>query len=120
MKTIKGDHFWDNGEANLLKGLVLYVQMAPTIPQKDKNLAKVYELLTDPKLMHTINGVLGKSEHHASKASFSLFAQSSETVRQGIILGLGTRLQVLQDQAVKQLVSSSDIDLTAPGRHKCA
>ena len=116
----KGDHFWDNGEANLLKGLVLYVQMAPTIPQKDKNLAKVYELLTDPKLMHTINGVLGKTEHHASKASFSLFAQSSETVRQGIILGLGTRLQVLQDQAVKQLVSSSDIDLTAPGRHKCA
>lgn len=67
----KGDHFWDNGEANLLKGLVLYVQMAPTIPQKDKNLAKVYELLTDPKLMHTINGVLGKTEHHASNRYFS-------------------------------------------------
>ena len=116
----KGDHFWDNGEANLLKGLVLCVQLDPTIQQKDKNLTKVYEILTGNNLMGTINGVLGKKEYHAAKASFSLFAQSSETVRQGIILGLGTRLQVLQDQAVKQLVSHSDIDLTAPGRHKCA
>lgn len=116
----KGDHFWDNGEANLLKGLVLCVQLDPTIQQKDKNLTKVYEILTGNNLMGTINGVLGKTEYHAAKASFSLFAQSSETVRQGIILGLGTRLQVLQDQAVKQLVSRSDIDLTAPGKRKCA
>jgi len=33
---------------------------------------------------------------------------------------LGTRLQVLQNEAVKQLVSFSDIDLTAPGKRKCA
>ena len=116
----KGDHFWDNGEANLLKGLVLYVQMARTIRPKDKNLSKVYEILTGNNLAGTINGVLGNTEYHPSKASFSLFAQSSETVRQGIILGLGTRLQVLQDQAVKQLVSCSDIDLTAPCKRKCA
>ena len=116
----KGDHFWDNGEANLLKGLVLCVQLDPTIQQKDKNLTKVYEILTGNNLMGVINGVLGKREYHAAKASFSLFAQSSETVRQGIILGLGTRLQVLQDQAVKELVSHSDIDLTAPGKRKCA
>ena len=119
----KGDHFWDNGEANLLKGLVMYVQADPKTPPEEKNLSKVYELLTGPLLMHIMNNVLNdKNEKrvHPSKASFSLFAQSSDTVRQGIILGLGTRLQVLQDQAVKQLVSFSDIDLTAPGRHKCA
>ena len=119
----KGDHFWDNGEANLLKGLVMYVQADPKTPPEEKNLSKVYELLTGPMLMHIMNNVLNdKNEKrvHPSKASFSLFAQSSDTVRQGIILGLGTRLQVLQDQAVKQLVSFSDIDLTAPGRHKCA
>ena len=119
----KGDHFWDNGEANLLKGLVMYVQTDPKTPPEQKNLSKVYELLTGPMLMHVIANVLNdKSElrAHPSKASFSLFAQSSDTVRQGIILGLGTRLQVLQDKAVQRLVSFSDIDLTAPGRHKCA
>ena len=56
---------------------------------------------------------------HPARAPFNLFAQSSDTVRSGIILGLGTRLQVLQNQAVQRITSRSDIDLTAPGRNKC-
>ena len=116
----KGDHFWDNGEANLLKALVLYVQLDRTIPEKDKNLAYVYKLLTDGNLAHIIAKMNSLDATHPCKAPFNLFAQSSDTVRAGIILGLGTRLQVLQNQAVQQLVSFSDIDLTAPGRRKCA
>ncbi len=116
----KGDHFWDNGEANLLKALVLYVQMDNRIPREKKNLAYVYKLLTDGTLPHIIKEMGDLDTGHPAKAPFNLFAQSSDTVRQGIILGLGTRLQVLQNQAVQQLVSFSDIDLTAPGRHKCA
>ena len=38
----------------------------------------------------------------------------------GIIIGLGTRLQVLQNEAVQRITSQSDIDLTAPAKHKCA
>ena len=34
--------------------------------------------------------------------------------------GLGTRLQVLQNEAVASIIRHSDIDLTAPGRKKCA
>ena len=34
---------------------------------------------------------------HPARAPFNLFAQSSDTVRSGIIQGLGTRLQVLQN-----------------------
>ncbi len=116
----KGDHFWDNGEANLLKALVLYVQLDNSIPKEKKNLAYVYKLLTDGTLPHIIKEMGELKIGHPAKAPFNLFAQSSETVQAGIILGLGTRLQVLQNQAVQQLVSFSDIDLTAPGRHKCA
>ena len=116
----KGDHFWDNGEANLLKALVLYVQLDNRIPQERKNLAYVYKLLTDGTLPYIIKEMGDLKVGHPAKAPFNLFAQSSETVQAGIILGLGTRLQVLQNQAVQQLVSFSDIDLTAPGRHKCA
>ena len=50
---------------------------------------------------------------HPARAPFNLFAQSSDTVRSGIILVLGTRLQVLQNQAVQRITSRSDIDLTA-------
>lgn len=54
------------------------------------------------------------------RIAYNLFAQSSDTVRSGIVLGLGTRLQVLQDLAVQRITSQSDIDLTAPGKRKCA
>ena len=116
----KGDHFWDNGEANLLKALVLYVQLDNRIPKEKKNLGYVYKLLTDGTLPHIIKEMGELKVGHPAKAPFNLFAQSSETVQAGIILGLGTRLQVLQNEAVQQLVAFSDIDLTAPGRHKCA
>lgn len=42
----KSDHFWDNGEANLLKALVLYTDLDKTLPPERKNLAYVYQLLT--------------------------------------------------------------------------
>ena len=57
---------------------------------------------------------------HPARAPFNLFAQSSDTVKSGIILGLGTRLQVLQNESVKNIATESDIDLTAPGKKKCA
>lgn len=41
-------------------------------------------------------------------------------MRSGIVLGLGTRLQVLQNEAVRDIISRSDINLTAPGKRKCA
>ena len=116
----KGDHFWDNGEANLLKALVLYVQRGLQFKPEEKNLGEVYQLLTDKDLPHLIKALDRLDSDHPAKAPFNLFSQASDTVKQGIVLGLGTRLQVLQNQAVKRLLSRSDIDLTAPGRRKCA
>lgn len=116
----KGDHFWDNGESNLLKALVLYVDLDRSLTPDKKNLATVYQLLTR-NTERTLTGMFEKLPmDHPARAPFNLFAQASDTVKSGIILGLGTRLQVLQNEAVKRLVSFSDIDLTAPGKHKCA
>ena len=116
----KGDHFWDNGESNLLKALVLYTDLDKSLTQERKNLAYVYQLLTRNS-EKTLTAMFEKLPlDHPARAPFNLFSQASDTVKSGIILGLGTRLQVLQNDAVKQLVSFSDIDLTAPGRHKCA
>lgn len=38
----KGDHFWDNGEANLLKALILYVDQDPAREPEQKYLPAVY------------------------------------------------------------------------------
>ena len=116
----KGDHFWDNGESNLLKALVLYVDQDKTRHLNEKNLPAVYQMLTQYS-ERQLTALFEKLPlDHPARAPYNLFAQASDTVRSGIILGLGTRLQVFQNEAVRSITSRSDIDLTAPGREKCA
>lgn len=42
----KGDHFWDNGEGNLLKALILMVDQDKKLNPNQKNLTSVYQMLT--------------------------------------------------------------------------
>lgn len=116
----KTDHFWDNGEGNLLKSLILYVDLDPTRSPEEKNLPAVYEML----IRHSAAQLTALFERlpldHPARGPYRLFSQASDTVRSGIVLGLGTRLQVLQNEAVARILRHSDIDLTAPGKRKCA
>lgn len=116
----KGDHFWDNGEGNLLKALVLYVDRDKTRDAKTKHLPTVYRMLTQNSEAQ-ITAIFEKLPlDHPARAPYNLFAQASDTVRSGIILGLGTRLQVMQNKAVQAITGRSDIDLSLPGKRKCA
>ena len=116
----KGDHFWDNGEANLLRALILYVDQDRTRSADMKHLPAVYQMLTQNSEKQ-LSALFEKLPlDHPARAPYNLFAQASDTVRSGIILGLGTRLQVMQDKAVQNITSRSDIDLMAPAKKKCA
>ncbi len=116
----KGDHFWDNGEGNLLKALILLVDLDPSRSPETKHLPAVYQMLTrnTERQLTTLFEKLPLD--HPARAPYNLFAQSSDTVRSGIIQGLGTRLQVLQNREVQGITSRSDIDLAAPGSKRCA
>ena len=115
-----GDHFWDNGEGNLLKALMLYIDRDRTRGLDSKHLPAVYRLLTQ-NTEKQLTALFDKLPlDHPARAPYNLFAQSSDTVRSGIVLGLGTRLQVLQNHAVQEITMKSDIDVTAPGKRKCA
>ena len=91
----ESDHFWDNGEANLLKSLILYVDMDSTRKPEEKNLPAVYQMITQntEKELTMIFDRLPLD--HPAKAPYSLFSQGSDAVRAGIVLGLGTRLQAV-------------------------
>lgn len=85
-----------------------------------KHLPAVYQMLTHNS-ERQLTALFDKLPlDHPARTPFNLFSQSSDTVRSGIILGFGTRLQVLQNDAVKRITSRSDIDLSAPGMQKCA
>lgn len=116
----KGNHFWDNGEANLLKALVMYVDHSTALDEGRKNLPEVYRFLTQTS-ERELNSLFERLPvEHPAKAPYNLFRQSSDTVRSGILLGLGTRLQILQSQAIRRITSRSDIDLALPATKKCA
>ena len=119
--TVKGkiDHFWDNGEANLLKSLILYIDQDASRPASAKHLPAVYQFLTQNS-ERQISALFDRLPiSHPAKAPYNLFAQASDTVRAGIVLGLGTRLQILQNEAIRRITSASGIDLAEPGKSKC-
>ena len=57
---------------------------------------------------------------HPAKAPYSIFKQSSENVRGGVIIGLGSRLQVFQNQDIRNITSYDEIVLELPGQQPCA
>lgn len=116
--SAKGDHFWDNAELNLLKALVLYVEQG--FPPEAKNIGQVYKLLTliSEKELNSLFDLLPVS--HPAKVPYCIYKQASDTVRSGVIIGLGARLQVFQNKLIRQITSYDEIDLTLPGKQKCA
>ncbi len=114
----RGDHFWDSAELNLLKALVLLVERG--YPPERRNIGEVYKLLThctEAKLSSMFDGLKAS---HPAKAPYAIFRQASETVRSGVIIGLGSRLQVFQNRAICDMTAFDEIDMELPGQKPCA
>ncbi len=114
----KGDHFWDSAEMNLLKALVLYVDQG--YPPENRNMGQVYRLITlgSENALDSLFEVL--PARHPAKAPYSLFKQASDSVRGGVVIGLGSRLQVFQAELIKKITARDEIDLKLPGQERCA
>ena len=114
----RGDHFWDSAEMNLLKALVLYVEQG--YPPDKKNIGEVYKLLalcSEKELNDLFEQI---PTVHPAKAPYAIFKQASETVRSGVIIGLGSRLQVFQNKQIRNITAFDEIDLELPGKKTCA
>lgn len=114
----KIDHFWDMSELNLLKALILYVDYEKQ--QKDRNLGQVYKMIAElsEKELDDRFDILPKG--HPAKAPYNIFKQAGDKVRGGVIIGLGARLQVFQNQLICDITAQNEFDFSLPGRRKCA
>jgi type IV secretion system protein VirD4 len=114
----RGDHFWDSAEMNLLKALVLFVERS--YPPERRNIGEAYQLLVScsEKELNELFDALPLG--HPARAPYSIFRQSSESVRGGVIIGLGSRLQVFQNADIRAITSHDEIDLELPGKQPCA
>lgn len=115
--TDKFDHFYDNVEMDLLKALCLYVYHE--YEEKDRTFAEAYKLLINQSL-DALDGIFDNlPTTHPAKGPYRLFSKA-EKVKGNAVLGLGTRLQIMQNSKVQEITSHKEIDLTLPGREKCA
>lgn len=115
--TDKFDHFYDNTEMDLLKALCLYVYHE--YDEQNRTFAEAYKLLINQSL-EALDGIFDRlPTSHPAKGPYRLFSKA-EKVKGNAVLGLGTRLQIMQNEKVQKITSYSEIDLTLPGKEKCA
>ena len=113
-----GDEFWDSASVNLLKALVLYVSVE--FKGEACTFGEAYSLIT----LHTgeeLDKIFKKLPiSHPAFAPYHIFMQASDTVRTGIIIGLGARLQVFQNEMIRNITTYNEINLVEAGKKKCA
>lgn len=113
-----GDEFWDSASVNLLKALVLYVSVE--FEGEDCNFGEAYKLISirSAAELDALFSVLDYK--HPAFAPYNIFKQASDNVRSGIIIGLGARLQVFQNEMIRNITKYNEINLVEVGKKKCA
>lgn len=115
----KGD-FWADGEKALLEFGILEVSMDKKIPDEEKTLGKVYDILVHKTIDEIQAMAEGLGNDHPAKKQWDIFMTTPEQTRGGILTGLATKLQLLQEPTTNAITSYDEVDLEAPGKYKCA
>ena len=111
-----GDEFWPRAEENLLKAFEFYFLQG--ISDKN-NLTEVYKYVAGGDIGE-ISEKFGRLESDSpARMSYNIFASGSDTIKASVITGLGTRLQMFQNEDLQRLTSETDIDLCLPGKKPC-
>ena len=115
-----GDSFWNRAEQNLLKALVLYVCYEADGKRRPGTVGQVYDLvaLGDKLALDSRFTVLPKT--HPAYGPYMISKMAGENMWGNIVIGLGTRLQTFQQEQVRRITDSTEIDLALPGIEPCA
>ena len=107
--------------ANLLNAISLYVERNPEIPEEEKTLAKVYQMISiDAENLDT-NFKKAKNVRELVPAvgAYSSFERSSTSLAGNVINNLSSALNILAADAVQEMLKKDEIDLTLPGQRPC-
>lgn len=110
------DEFWPRAEENLLKAFEFYFLENIS---NNNNLTNVYQNIANINITDLDEMFKKMPPNSPAKMSYNIFASGSDTIKASVITGLGTRLQMFQNDDLQKLTSESDIDLTLPGKQPC-
>ena len=115
--TKKGDEFWQNTQENLLKALLLHVVLE--VEDKDKrNMGYIYSILASGDIKK-IDRVFQNSKK-ITKMAYNIYAQASDNIKQSVITGLATKLQIFQLKEIDAITKKNDIDFLKLNDEKLA
>ncbi|MDR3278403.1 MAG: type IV secretory system conjugative DNA transfer family protein, partial [Oscillospiraceae bacterium] len=118
--------FWQLAEINLLMALMHYVQRLTyegtdeLLPAHERSLGTIYKILSTESIQSLDNKIKDLPKDHAARAPYGIFRQAAHQLWGNIAIGLGSRLNVFQNQLVDKITKYNDIDLELPGKQPCA
>jgi type IV secretion system protein VirD4 len=121
----EADDFWSRAELNLLMALIHYVcnlkdSNGDLLPIEERGLGNIYQMLAN-KSINEINRLLAQlPPEHPAKGPHGLFLKARENLWGNIVIGLGNRLAIFQNQLVDKITRNHDVDLLLPGKKPCA
>ncbi|QSX05430.1 type IV secretory system conjugative DNA transfer family protein [Sedimentibacter sp. zth1] len=102
--------FWDTGAKDLLKAVILYIKA--TYSEEKQNMGEVYDLIIESANIEQMDLLFDDiDDDTAMKRAYKLFRNSEDKAREGIILGLGLKLQIFQHKDIRKLTQSNDINM---------
>lgn len=114
-----GGDFWDNAELNLLKALSLYVVLDENRSEEQRSIGAVYQIIVDndETKLDALFDRLPRS--HPAIQPYGIFKKAGK-IAGNIMVGLGNRLSVFQNDIIKKITSFPEIDLEQPAKEKTA
>ena len=106
------DSYWNNNAMNFLKACLLL--------HNTDSFGVLYDFVTGTNLPDFETAFANSPDRVSALRAFKAFNQCSEQVKGQIINGLGIMIDVFQQDNVRNITDSDEIDLTLPAREKCA
>ncbi len=110
-----GDEFWNRGEQNLLKALLLYV-INYIEKEEDRGMGFIYDALASGNIKQIDNIFVNTSG--PTRLSYNIYAQATDIVKQSIVTGLATRLQIFQTDKIRNITNKDEISFENIGNQK--
>ena len=110
-----GDEFWNRGEQNLLKALLLYV-INYVEKEEDKSIGFIYDVLASGNIKQIDK--LFFDTAGPTRLSYNIYAQATDIVKQSVVTGLATRLQVFQTDKIRNITNKDEISFEDIGNKK--
>ncbi|MDR1704986.1 MAG: type IV secretory system conjugative DNA transfer family protein [Clostridiales bacterium] len=112
-----GEPIYDDAEGALLTALI-FLQFER---EKSPTIKGAYHVLLETATADELdNYFAGLEKGSRARQSYNLFRKASPNMQGNICLGLGTRLSVLQNEEIADLMCGNDMDLQLLGKQKCA